>query len=104
MTDTVTYETLVQVLQPIVLRNDRELQEGEDGEVYEIDVPVFANPGDIIDVSGWHDIGAYVNRGQIRILGPEEHRSYVERREAEAEAAKQAKAAARQAKQTEPKE
>jgi hypothetical protein len=35
-------------------------------------IPVYCEPGTIIDVSDWTNAGAYENRGEIQILGPME--------------------------------
>ena len=51
-------------------------------------IPVFCEPGTIIDVSEWKNAGAYENRGEIQILGPVEARQAWEELKKEAAAAK----------------
>lgn len=48
-------------------------------------VPIFCEPGTILDVSDWKNAGAYENRGEIQILGP------MEAKQAWAELKKEAK-------------
>lgn len=85
MTDTITSSQEVhlgvfaQVLQAnaIVVRNERVLKELEPGgPVVEVDERVYAKPGEIVDVSQWHGLTAYVDRGQIMLLGPTESEAH----------------------------
>lgn len=91
---------LARVNTPLVVgrKTVEEIVEGPDGEVYE-DVryqDITAHPGDIIDVAHWHAIGAYVERGQITLLGPADAELYRQQRAAD-EAAQARQAAEREA-------
>lgn len=68
---------------PIVTHNVKELveipgEEGEEPTIAEEWVPVYANPGDIIDVAAWHGIGAYQERGQITLLTPSDAKAHLD--------------------------
>lgn len=56
----------------------------DDKRIVEQWEPVFANPGDVIDVAHWNAIGAYVERGQITLLSPAEVRAHIEAEKAAA--------------------
>lgn len=70
--DTLAATKAVVLQRGLVLRNEVQLVEGDDGVEYPVSVPVEAKIGEIIDVSTWASVGAYVNRGQIRLLAPSE--------------------------------
>jgi hypothetical protein len=52
-------------------------------------IPVFCEPGTVIDISEWKNAGAYENRGEIQILGPVEARQAWELMQQEAREAAQ---------------
>lgn len=69
----------VRLPQSIVLRNEVELVEQDDGSVVEQAQRVYAKVGEIVDVSHWHSINAYVERGSIMLLGPTESEAHRQR-------------------------
>jgi hypothetical protein len=42
--------------------------EGEDGETYSVTTPVYAEIGDVVDVSDWAHLQAYVSNGSINLI------------------------------------
>lgn len=63
-------------------------------EEVEVERKVYASPGDVIDVSGWAHLDAYVSTGRIQIIPPtpEELQAKAEALKAEAEALKEPEA------------
>lgn len=51
-----------------------------DGEVIEFEEEVtvthYAEPGELVDVSQWADVQAYVNQGWIQLLTPDQVEAY----------------------------
>jgi len=51
-----------------------------DGEVHDLEEEVtivhYAEPGEVIDVSHWHDVQAYVSQGMIQLLTPDQVQQY----------------------------
>lgn len=73
---------LAHVNHPVVTHNEKELVEipdpdGGEPTIVEEWVPVYANPGDVIDVAHWHNVGAWQERGHITLLNPSETREYL---------------------------
>jgi hypothetical protein len=62
-----------QIVKRLQIGTTKELVENTlDPEIiYEVEVPMFAEPGDVVDVTGWAHISSYVTNGSIFLLPAE---------------------------------